>query len=205
MKKDIEVRDYLLTINRLVETLDRLNIPYILGGSVASSVHGIFRTTNDVDFVVKMTQEQIAPFVSDLQAEFYVDDLSIQEAIETVSSFSVLHLATMVKSDFFLLPSGEWETQRWERSQPINIGTTEEPLLARVTAAEDMILQKLVWYRLGGYVSDRQWNDILGMLKIQVQKLDAVYLGHWAKRLGLLDLLKRANDEAAINLCFDSP
>src|ERR1051326_3766788 len=104
MKKDIEVRDYLLTINRLVETLDRLNIPYILGGSVASSVHGIFRTTNDVDFVVKMTQEQIAPFVSDLQAEFYVDDLSIQEAIETVSSFSVLHLATMVKSDFFLLP-----------------------------------------------------------------------------------------------------
>jgi hypothetical protein len=179
-----------------VETLDREGIEYAVGGSLASSVHGIYRSTNDIDIVIRMTPEQCGPFGTDLRDDFYVDDLSVQEAIETSSSFSVLHLATMTKADFFLLPVGAWETERWKRSYNANIPTGGDPLIVRVTSAEDMILQKLVWYRLGGYVSDRQWRDVLGMLKVKARGLDHFYLTHWAEQLGLLELLQSAIGQA---------
>jgi hypothetical protein len=193
------LRDYLLVLRRLTTVLDHLNIEYAVGGSVASSVHGVHRATNDVDFVIRMTPEQIHPLVADLQRDFYVDSLSIQDAIETTASFSIVHLATVIKADFFLSPAGSWEVERWKRAHPANLSTNDNPLIVRVCAAEDMILQKLIWYRLGGQISDRQWADVVGMLKVQAQRIERPYLMRWAEQLGLTEMLERAFAEASID------
>ena len=85
-----------------------------------------------------------------------------------------------------------------ERRRPAAL--SEEPVRrVYVSSPEDLILRKLVWYRDGGGVSDRQWRDVLGVLKVQSERLDLAYLGRWAERLGLSDLLSRAVDEAGID------
>jgi hypothetical protein len=190
--------DYLFVLGRLTEILDRLKIEYAVGGSVASSVHGVHRSTNDIDFVITMSVDQYLPLAAALNPEFYVDDSEIEQAIETTSTFSIVHLDTMIKADFFISPIGTWETERWRRVVQKNLGTDDEPLIVRVSGAEDMILQKLVWYRLGNEVSDRQWGDILGMVKVQAHRLDLSYLRQWAEHLDLTGLLQRALDAASV-------
>lgn len=188
-----------LTVMVLVkEAFEELNVPYLVGGSVASSIHGMPRTTQDVDFVAAMTAEQVPPFVAALQDECYVDADMIYDAIRTKSSFNILHLATMHKADVFVQNTGRWEEEKMARRgpEPVKIGDHEE--IIQVASPEDMVLQKLFWYWLGGSVSDRQWLDVTGMLKVQASKLDYHYLRQWADELQLTDLLQRAYQDSGI-------
>ena len=190
--------DYLRVVRRLTQTFDALHIAYLIGGSVASSVHGIYRFTNDVDFVVDLKEDAIAPLVAELEGEFYIDAAMIQEAIQTASSFSVLHLPTMVKADCFLRPPGAWKEEEWARRRVEQFGSGEEVFAAALAGPEDMILQKLAWYRLGRGVSDRQWGDVTGMLKVQANTLDYAYLRRWAADQNLTELLQKAYADAGI-------
>jgi hypothetical protein len=61
-----------------------------------------------------------------------------------------------------------------------------------VKSPEDTLLRKLAWYRLGGEVSERQWNDVLGVLRAQGARLDLAHLHAWGETLGVADLLARA-------------
>lgn len=188
--------DALIVVQRLVRAWNELGIEYLIGGSVASSLLGIFRATNDVDFVVVMNEMQIAPLVSALQGEFYIDDEMILDAIQTQTSFSVLHLPTVVKADVFIRKSDAWAEEVWRRRQRVTVGSENEEFSILIAAPEDMILQKLAWFRQGGGVSDRQWNDVLGMIQVQSPTLDRDYLQQWAKTLELTELLNEALTEA---------
>lgn len=189
----------LLVLQRLTQTFDALNIAYFVGGSVASSLHGIFRATQDIDFVADIREEQVDAFVVALEDEFYVDGDMIREAIQTRSSFNVIHLPTMVKADVFLSPVSPWAKEQWARRRQERIGQDEDAETVYLASAEDMILQKLNWYRLGGGISDRQWGDVQGMLKVQGKALEFEYLWHWAEELGLSDLLDRALGDAGLS------
>lgn len=189
------------TVARLVaETLENLGVPYLVGGSMASSSHGTFRATQDVDFVADMKKIHVADFVAALQSDWYVDDEMITEAIDTVSSFNVIHLPTMYKADIFIKKPSAWTDAEFARRQLYEISTAEPPFSIYIASAEDTILQKLSWYRLGGEISDRQWNDIQGVLKAKQPVLELDYLKHWAQQLKITDLLERACNEAAITL-----
>ena len=185
----------LIVIDTLVNRLDALGIGYFIGGSVASSMHGIYRATNDADIVVDLPENKVDDFVAALQDDFYVDADMIRDALQHNHSFNVIHLPTMVKADLFPPKRTAFGDSEWLRRRRENIRDTEMQAVY-VASAEDMILQKLNWYRLTGERSDRQWGDVQGMLKVQGTALDFAYLAHWSVELDVADLLEIALSDA---------
>jgi hypothetical protein len=190
--------DALTVIAILTEILDRQGIEYLIGGSFASSSYGIERATNDIDFVLDLHQEQVSAFVAALGEDFYTDEEMLQDAISLESSYSALHLPTMVKADLFIKKRDAWTEESWKRRQRVLV-SQEPPLEVTIASPEEMVLQKLRWYRMGGEVSDNQWKDVQGMLKVQGDTLDFAYLNHWAQELQLTDLLHRALNDAGMS------
>lgn len=179
----------------VVGAFERLGIPYLVGGSMASALYGVARSTLDADVVVDVDYEQVGPLVAALGKEFYADGEMILGAIEHKSSFNLIHLQTMFKVDVFICKERPFDRSQFERRVERIFNTTPEQR-AFVTSAEDIILAKLEWYRMGGEVSDRQWRDILGVLKVQAGRLDLDYLHRWAIALKVADLLLNALQES---------
>ena len=180
-----------LMVTRL---LDELDVPYVIGGSMASIIHGMLRTTMDVDIVANLQAKHVAAFVAGLQGAFYADEPMIQQAIQHRSSFNLIHLNTMFKVDIFIPKGRPFDQQQLDRRLSEQMGADSGEQIW-VLSAEDVILAKLEWFRMGGEVSERQWRDILGVLKTQQGALDVAYLRLWAQSLGVVDLLERALEE----------
>jgi hypothetical protein len=179
----------------VTQTLERLGILYAVGGSLASSVHGVMRSTLDVDIVADMRLEHIQPLVAALSKDFYADDEMMKDAIEHKSSFNLIHYETAFKVDIFIRKSRAFDQMQLERRRMSVIATDPEQSVY-VTSPEDVVLSKLEWYRMGGEVSDRQWRDILGVLKTRAGELELDYLRKWAQELKVTDLLERAFAES---------
>ena len=184
--------DAVIVLQKVVQAFDALGIVYLVGGSMASAVYGEFRATQDVDLVAGVREEHVVSLVAALSAEFYVDADLIRQAIEQESSFNLIHLATMFKADVFIRKRGAWTDEEFARRRRIEYPSDEVSASVYVASPEDTVLQKLLWYHLGGGVSDRQWNDVQGVLKVQAGALDENYLRHWAAYLNLTDLLNDA-------------
>lgn len=178
----------------VTEVLEDLGVPYLVGGSIASSLHGYPRATQDADLVADLREDHVAPFVAALGGRFYVSEERVRHAVARRSSFNVIHLATMFKVDVFVL--GESPLAREEMARRERVVLQEGAGELEVASAEDTILQKLHWYRLGRGVSDRQWHDVLSVLQVQGNRLDRAYLTRGAELLGVADLLERASGEA---------
>jgi len=182
---------------RLLAVLDRLEVPYEVGGSVASSAHGIPRTTLDVDIVVDLKPERIDSFVAELRQEFYADARQIREAFALGRAANLIHLGSVWKFDLFPLRNDEYSRMEFGRrafreSRPDG-GESIECLVASV---EDTILRKLQWYRARGEVSERQWNDLRGVWRAAGARLDSGYLRRWAEYLKVDDLLEKLRTES---------
>lgn len=169
--------------------LDEMQIPYFVVGSMASSLQGFSRATADVDIVADLRPEHIVPLFEALKDEYYVDDQAMRRAISLRRMFNLIRLDSPIKVDIYVPKGDEFGRQQFERAR-------REALLpgdagaAYVSAPEDTVLAKLQWHRRGGGVSERQLTDVLGVLKVQRERLDLVYLREWAERLGVLDLLE---------------
>ena len=183
-----EVLDVTLRVTGVCE---RLGVAYAVVGSLASSLHGIPRATQDVDLVANLTLNEAGAFADALRGEFYLDDGAIREAIERKQSFNIVHLRTYFKADVFIAKDDESTRLEMERRQRIVVEETPRREIV-VASAEDTIAQKLYWYALGDHVSDRQWNDALGVLRVGGRTLDVRYLRHVSALLGVTSLLDRA-------------
>ncbi len=180
---------------KVTDILEKLGIAYLIGGSLASTLYGMVRTTQDSDIVAEMHLEHLQPFVAALRDEFYLDDEMIAEAIRSHSCFNIIHRETMFKVDVFIpqpRPFLQSQLARVQR-QTFLFGKN---VSAKFASPEDTILSKLECYHLGGEVSERQWRDIPGVLKICTGELDMNYLRRWASELKVGDLLERALNEA---------
>lgn len=192
VKMTITPVDILSALNPLVEVLEKLGVAYCLGGSVVSSAYGTARSTLDVDLVANLAEKHIEPLVQSLQDRFYIDAGMISDAIKNKSCFNIIHLPTMVKLDVFAVKNRPYDKTAFARARPEPLcESVEAARLFPFTSPEDIILNKLEWYRLGNEVSERQWLDVLGVMKIQANSLDQDYLDKWATELGLADLLER--------------
>lgn len=180
---------------RVTHALEELGIPYAVGGSLASSVHGVMRSTIDMDIVADMRMEHIQPLVDALSKEFYADDEMMREAIQHHSSFNLIHYESAFKVDVFIRKARAFDQMQLERRRPSVIATDPEQSIY-VTSPEDVVLSKLEWYRMGGEVSDRPWRDVLGVLKTRQGELELDYLRKWAGELKVGDLLERALAES---------
>jgi hypothetical protein len=183
---------------RLVEVLDRLKIPFFVGGSVASSTYGVARATRDVDLVAGVEARHIAALVAELGKEFYIDPDVIGEALGAGRSFNLIHYATAYKFDIFPASDSAYVQAQFQRLSPtaVSLGG-DEHIEVPLASAEDTLLSKLAWFRLGGEVSDQQWNDIRGIVEISRERLDRAYLRHWAAYLKVEDLLDRVFSQSA--------
>lgn len=178
-------------ILHVIEILEDLGLDYHVGGSFASSVHGVPRQTRDLDLVVDLPLSRVPAFTSHFEKEFYLDADSIRRALQRRGSFNLIHLESAFKIDIFPPGPSVFDRIEMERSAPhAFLGDPPRDIL--VASAEDTLLRKLQWYRLGGEVSDRQWGDVAGIVKTQGDRLDLVYLRRWAEKLEVEDLLERA-------------
>ena len=183
-------------LNLLLQVFDLLEIHCLVRGSVASSFHGVWRATGDIDIVALVRAADIEPLVEELRREFYADAGQIRAAIDAGRSFNVIHLPSSFKFDIFPLTSDRYQQVQFGRrrfEQAKVFGT--EPFEVAVATAEDLILSKLRWYRLGGERSEQQWNDVLGVIAVQGDGLDSAYLREWARYLNVNDLLDKAFSE----------
>lgn len=172
-----------------------MEIPYLIGGSVASSARGVGRTTFDVDIVARIATWQVDPLASALGKDWYLDSETARRSILSGRCFNIIHMLSGDKFDIF--PANEeFHASQLERAlmEPLEFGG--ETIECPVATAEDILLAKLQWYRDGGEVSERQWTDILGILATNPD-LDFAYTRSWAARLGVERLLGRALEEAS--------
>lgn len=177
---------------RVLEVLDRLKIPYFVGGSIASTVHGLPDMTLEADLVVDLRTDQVEEFAAELKADFYADAGTMKEALDRGRAFNVIHYKSAYKYDIFPLQTDEYsQTQFRRRRFELTRSFGDEPIECAVATAEDTILNKLRWYRAGGETSSQQWNDLRGILQVSGARLDREYLRLWAPRLGVVDLLER--------------
>lgn len=179
----------------VASVFEQQRIPYVLVGSFASSIHGMYRSTADIDIVADLKSEQVIPLLNALQGSFYVDEHAVREAIDRQQSFNAIHFDSVFKVDIFIPKSDEFSKKQIERRELRAIAPEIEQMIY-VATAEDTILAKLRWYNAGGQVSNTQWADVVGILGASATRLDLTYLQDWSERLGLADLLERAFTEA---------
>jgi len=178
-------------LQRVISKLEELRIPYMVSGSAASSFHAFVRTTQDGDLVVDLGLDQVERFAAAFAPEFYLDRASIHRSVQMGGSFNLIHFESSLKIDFFPLQKRRFSLQEFSRRQP-RLLLNESIAPAYVATAEDTILSKLEWFRAGGEVSENQWKDVVGILKVQADSLDLNYLKQWARELRVEDLLEKA-------------
>ena len=177
---------------RVARAFEKLNTGYYLCGSFASGLHGLYRASADSDFVADLSQYRVPQLAAELAPDFDADEEMMREAVSLQRSFNVVHYETMWKIDVFVLKDRPYDAEALLRAQDSLLDPADPTSHVKVATAEDTVLAKLAWYRLGNEQSDRQWADILGVLRLKRVSLSEPYLRRWAKELGVLDLLERA-------------
>ncbi|NEQ78432.1 MAG: hypothetical protein F6K23_38855 [Okeania sp. SIO2C9] len=182
----------------LGEKLDNLNIPYYLGGGLASSFWGERRQTEDADIAVILEPYKVEELVSALSNEFYLSETAIDDAMRgRANTFNVIHLASVIKADIYpIKQSNNFEMSAMSRRKQVQLFSTNKTIY--IASAEDIILQKLRWYNIANNHSEKQWRDILGVLKARRKELDYDYLKHWGNQLNVSPELERAIDQTTL-------
>jgi sulfur transfer complex TusBCD TusB component (DsrH family) len=164
---------------------DALGVVWLVGGSVASSLLGVPRATDDVDLVADLRDVHVAPLCARMRDVFYLDEDAVRWAVATRRTFNAIHLVSMIKVDVYCSKDDALARAQLERRQLLALPPHQIP----VCTAEDIILQKLLWFVEGGRVSDRQWRDLLGVVRVHRDQLDRAYLEQHARAHALIELL----------------
>ena len=188
--------DALKALGPLLDAFAALGIRSYVGGSLASSAHGVPRSTLDIDLVADIRKEHASKLAGMLAGAYYVEPEMILDAVSRTSSFNVIHLETMFKVDVFVLKNTRYAKRQFARREKM-VFRADPEFTADLCSPEDVILSKLDWYKQGWEVSERQWSDLIGVMKVKGDTLDLEYLHKWADELGLLGLLTRALQETS--------
>lgn len=173
---------------RLGRTFDSLGIRYLVGGSVASSLVGEPRATNDLDVLVELSEPQVTLLANALGPDFEVDTEALIDAVRRRRSWNIFYLPLVTKIDLFIKRLDAFDASELDRRR--SVALPGGPVC--VATPEDILLRKLAWFREGGESSQVQWRDVLGVLRISRATFDEAYVDRWAAHLGVSDLWERA-------------
>jgi hypothetical protein len=176
---------------QVADALDRCQLRYLVGGSLASSTAGEPRSTLDIDIVVSIAESDVDCLLRALGAEFYADADAFGCAVQHRSSVNIIHQPSAIKVDLFVAGGTPLDDEQLNRRRLLQVKADPARYLYFHTP-EDILLQKLRWYRSGGEQSDRQWRDALGIIVVQAGSLDVGYLRRQAEVIEVVDLLDRA-------------
>jgi hypothetical protein len=190
----------LSVLKPFIKVLNDLSISYYISGSIASSVFGLPRSTMDIDIVADIKTLHIPDLKKQLENEFYIDEDMIRDAVNRMSSFNLIHLETAMKIDVFIPQQDIYQKSANNRRKKDTLLENDKSSEFYFSSPEDIILNKLKWYEMGNRISERQWLDVLGVIKVQEDSLDKEYLKSWAEKLGVSKLLVDAFQEAKIQL-----
>lgn len=172
------------------QRLAALAVPFVVGGSLASSVHGEPRSTLDVDLVVGLRPQDVEPLLASVRPTYYLDADVLADAVRTAGTVNAVHLTAGIKVDLFVAGADPFEAERLRQRVAVPVGPGAADLLW-VDTPEHTILRKLEWYRRGGEQSDRQWRDVRAIAAVQGEALDWGLLSLWSGHLGVVDLVQR--------------
>jgi hypothetical protein len=182
---------------QVIRAFEAVGIQYAVGGSLASSLYGFPRATNDVDLVADVRPEHVDALLAQLGDDFAIEETALRASVARVQSLALIHVETVEKVDVFLAGDDPWMREQLARRQPAAFEGSPNGSAAYYASPEDTVLSKLRWYRMGREISDRQWSDVVGILRVQARALDDAYLDRWAAELGVADLLERARRDAS--------
>jgi hypothetical protein len=186
--------DAISVLIQLVSILEELGVAYAVGGSVASSRHGEPRSTHDVDLLIDLPLSRVSELVSRVGDEFYVSEQAARRAVETTTSFNLVHLPSGHKLDLFVAGTSRLDVLQLETCHLDHLREHMRPV--RVTSPAVIVLRKLSWFRSGAGVSERQWRDVVGVLRVTDPDSSLGEMREVAQELGLSELLEQAIREA---------
>ncbi len=186
----------------VVDALVALDVPYCIGGSVASSAHGVARAALDVDLVANLHRTHMDPLLDTLREDYFIDIDAAVDAVRRRTMFQLVHLETVLKVDVFVLKDDPFDRTSFGRRSEVVLGDDEKRLF--LATPEDTILHKLARVRDGGQVSDQNWNDVIGVLRVQSGRLDVAYMRSWVMEPRIATLLDHALTESSYGLSRES-
>ena len=192
--------EILSALQPVVSALEKFSVPYYISGSIASSVFGLARATLDIDIVADVKDHHVSLLRQELEKSYYISEEMMKDAIQSKSSFNLIHLETSIKIDVFLIGESPHQQSAIQRRVRDTFEDDDVQTEYYFSSPEDVIISKLKWYESGGKVSERQWHDVIGVMKVQGNSLDTKYLQKWANQLGVYELLKIAYSDAGIQL-----
>lgn len=190
----MKVEDSTLAV---VRALERLGVRHYVTGSIASSLHGEPRATNDADIVAALSPSHFKRLQQELGDRFYLDEEDFLHAAREQRSFNLVDEVELAKVDVFCVAPSGYQQAAFDRAVKLELELDDPFTAVSVASAADVLLSKLRWYRLGNETSDRQWRDLLGVARAQAGRLELDYLRRWSQEQGTLDLLERLLAEAA--------
>ncbi|MDX2012705.1 MAG: hypothetical protein SFW67_21075 [Myxococcaceae bacterium] len=177
----------------VAQAFERIGVDYFLGGSMASSLQGPPRFTNDIDFVANLRAHHVQDLKTVLGADFEVDEVALLECVKSRRSWNIFHTPTATRIDLFPVGPSEFDVEELMRRQRRDLGDGRSLF---VKSPEDTVLRKLDWYRRGGEANGQQFRDAVGVLQFQGAALNQRYLDVWAPKVGVVELLARARAAA---------
>jgi hypothetical protein len=172
-------------LTKVAETLTKLRVPYAVVGSIASSMYGEPRNTNDIDIVLDLQPDHVLPFCEEFPSpEFYLSRTAVESAVTKRFQFNIIHPGSGFKIDCILAGSDAFDANQLSRA--INLSLEKDSSAIRFATAEDVILKKMEYFRLGQ--SEKHARDILGILREQGDRIDREYIRQWAETMGLSEI-----------------
>jgi hypothetical protein len=172
-------------LQKLIKALETSKIPYMLSGSMCSSFHGQPRATNDADIVINPTKEQLLHFVTSLGPDYYASQEAALQSLKNNSMFNIIDIQAGWKADFIIRKKRAYSEQEFSRRKDANVMGMD----LSIVSPEDSILSKLEWSK--DRESQAQFNDAMGVLMVQWDRLDFDYMKKWAKELKIEDSLEQ--------------